>query len=83
MPLSDIILGSGQLLITPLSSASVAINFGQPNLSYGTVRLVNQLSDQYQIGQKVLYNNVGQISVTYAATSYFIISESSIKLVSP
>jgi hypothetical protein len=81
--LSTIILGSQQLLVSPLSSTSVTINYGSLNLSFGKVELVNQLSEKYQIGQKILYNNTGQISVSYLGVQYFLINESTIKLIAP
>jgi hypothetical protein len=83
MAVSDIILSEGQVLVIPISSSSVMINFGTLNIGYGKVKLVYQLSGNYQVDQDIIYNTTNQIQVTFQSVSYYLINESSIKLIAP
>ncbi len=83
MALSDIVLGEDLVLVTPLPNTSVVFNYGTLNVAYGRVQLVNQNIDMYKAGHSVIYNNSGAIALTYSGVSYFLINQSSIKLIAP
>lgn len=55
MALSDIILGSGEIVVI-LSTSSLGIAATDTALNFGTVQLVNQLSDKTVVGQSVWFD---------------------------
>jgi len=52
MPLSDLILGGGEVVVI-LSDSSIGIVGVDTGVNFGTVQLVNQLSDKTTVGQTV------------------------------
>ena len=82
MPLNSIILSKGEVLLQQVAATTIQLT-GYSNLQFGNISLVNQLLDNYQVGQKVLYDPEGSTSLIFESVGYNLVSVDKIKLIAP
>lgn len=82
MSVSSLILPNGKVLLQQISSSTVTLPAHSPYV-FGNLKSVSNLSDNFSIGQNVVYDPSSQQGVAYQSVSYFLINESDIKLVFP
>lgn len=74
MSAPSIILNRGQVLVSQTSSG-LGIQIDNSPLLNGTIELVNDLTDLYEVGNLVLFNPQGAVILKYSGTDYFLTTE--------
>jgi hypothetical protein len=77
MPVPDIILNSGEVLVTSAASWAGILPIDS-TITFGYVEMVSDLSDIVTVGTIVFYNQKDARKFMYGSTFYFIIREEKI-----
>ncbi len=79
MELADLILKSGQVILTETQNDSEIQPENSPAL-FGEVVAINQLTNSYELGDRVLFNADSSFRFTISGYTYYLTTENNIKL---
>lgn len=77
MAAPDIILSRGEVLVTN-SSSGLGILPSDNKLSFGVVQAVSDVTNNFIVGDSVLYKTESGRSIMYGSTIYIILTEDNI-----
>lgn len=78
--LTEIILKTGQIMLTEVVGGSW-VSLDNSAFLFGTVALVCELTDMYEIGDVVLFDPVGAKIVVYADITYYLTTEDKLSFI--
>lgn len=76
MALPDLTLNKGQIILTQTVPYGIVLD--NSAFQFGDVAIINDLSDRFTVGQKVLYDPAGSLRFNYDSVDYFLTTEDKI-----
>lgn len=77
MPLSDIILGANEVLITD-SASGLGVMPIDNNIAFGVIQAVSDVTDRFTVGNSVMFDPTKTRRFVYGSTVYRIANEENI-----